>query len=137
LTATARSGVSARKSGARAEHRVPAPCKAASALLLAGLAALSAAAAEPANVVSGRELAFATSKGNCLACHAIEGGRQMGDIGPPLVGIATRYPERRVLFDRIWDESAYNPVTLMPPFGRHGILSAHEINLIVDFLYTR
>jgi len=137
LTATVRNGVSARKSGARAECRVPAPRKAASVLLLAAFAGLPAAAAEPARVASGRELAFATRKGNCLACHAIEGGRQMGDIGPPLVDIAARYPERRVLFDRIWDESAYNPVTLMPPFGRHGILSAHEINLIVDFLYTR
>jgi hypothetical protein len=28
-------------------------------------------------------------------------------------------------------------VTLMPPFGRHGILSAEEINLVVDFLLTR
>jgi len=116
---------------------VSTPCQAASALLLAALAGLPAAAAEPVSAASGRELAFATSKGNCLACHAIEGGRQMGDIGPPLVDIAARFPERRVLFDRIWDESAYNPVTLMPPFGRHGILSAHEINLIVDFLYTR
>lgn len=115
---------------------MPAPRKAAPVLLLAALAG-SSAAAEPARVASGRELAFATGKGNCLACHVIEGGRQMGDIGPPLVDLAARYPERRVLFDRIWDESAYNPVTLMPPFGRHGILSAHEINLIVDFLYTR
>jgi len=136
LTATVRNGVSARKSGARAELPVPAPRTAVPALLLAALAGVSAAA-EPARVATGRELAFATDKGNCLACHAIEGGRQMGDIGPPLADIAARYPERRVLFDRIWDESAYNPVTLMPPFGRHGILSAHEINLIVDFLYTR
>lgn len=115
---------------------MPASRKAAPVLLLAVLVG-SSAAAEPARVASGRELAFATRKGNCLACHAIAGGRQMGDIGPPLVDIAARFPDRRVLFDRIWDESAYNPVTLMPPFGRHGILSEHEINLIVDFLYTR
>lgn len=116
---------------------MPASRKAAPPLLLLAVLAGSAAATEPARVASGRELAFATRKGNCLACHAIAGGRQMGDIGPPLVDIAARFPDRRVLFDRIWDESAYNPVTLMPPFGRHGILSEHEINLIVDFLYTR
>ena len=115
---------------------MPALSKAAPVLLLSVLTGASAAAESP-RAVAGRELAFATGKGNCLACHAIAGGRQMGDIGPPLVDIAARFPERRVLFDRIWDESAYNPVTLMPPFGRHGILSAHEINLIVDFLYTR
>ena len=113
------------------------PRFAAPVLLAAALSAAAAPATDPARIAAGRELAFATRKGNCLACHAIEGGRQMGDIGPPLVDIAARYPERRVLFDRIRDESAYNPVTLMPPFGRHGILTAHEINLIVDFLYTR
>lgn len=99
--------------------------------------ALFAGTAAAGDVGTGRELAFATAKGNCLACHAIEGGRQMGDIGPPLVDIARRFPARAELVRRIWDESAYNPATLMPPFGRHGILSAHEIDLIIDFLYTR
>lgn len=114
--------------------RIPAAAIACAAALSAGA---PAPAAEDPRVAAGRELAFATAKGNCLACHAIEGGRQMGDIGPPLVDMAARYPDRQVLFDRIWDESAYNPVTLMPPFGRHGILSAEEINLVIDFLLTR
>lgn len=60
----------------------------------------------------------------------------MGDIGPALVHIAERHPDRSELFRRIWDESAYNPDTLMPPFGRHGILSPAEIEQIIDFLYT-
>lgn len=109
----------------------------AAALALLCVATPAAPAAEPPRVAAGRELAFATAKGNCLACHAIEGGRQMGDIGPPLAGLSARYPDRAELFARIWDESAYNPVTLMPPFGRHGILNAEEINLVVDFLLTR
>lgn len=107
---------------------------ASSALLLA-LALVSAPGA--GNIEAGRELAFATAKGNCIACHAIAGGRQMGDVGPPLADMRERYPQRRTLFRRIWDESAYNPATLMPPFGRHGILTAHEIELVIDFLYTR
>ena len=101
------------------------------------LAVLVATDGRAAPTDPGRELAFATAKGNCLACHVIEGGRQMGDIGPPLRDMAERFPERQDLFRRIWDESAYNPATLMPPFGRHGILTAHEIDLIIDFLYTR
>jgi len=105
-----------------------------SALLLA-LALVSAP--DPAAVDAGRRLAFATAKGNCLACHVIAGGRQMGDIGPPLADMRRRYPQRRELFRRIWDESAYNPATLMPPYGRHGILTAAEIELVIDFLYTR
>lgn len=86
---------------------------------------------------AGRELAFSSAKGNCIGCHVIAGGTQMGDIGPALADIARRFPARDELFRRIWDESAYNPATLMPPFGRHGILSAAEIDLIIDFLYTR
>ena len=103
-------------------------------------AALLAVLASPAHAddaLPGRALAFATDKGNCLACHVIEGGSQMGSIGPPLADIAARFPRRDALFGRIWDETAYNPATLMPPFGRHGILTANEINLIIDFLYTR
>lgn len=86
---------------------------------------------------AGRELAFDSAKGNCIACHVIEGGRQMGDLGPPLLDIRARFPSRAALFRRIWDESAYNPATLMPPFGRHAILSNAEIDLVIDFLYTR
>jgi sulfur-oxidizing protein SoxX len=106
------------------------------AALLAALAG-PARPATPDDAPPGRALAFATDKGNCLACHAIEGGSQMGNIGPPLADIAARFPARAELFGRIWDETAYNPATLMPPFGRHGILTANEINLIIDFLYTR
>ena len=104
-------------------------------LALATAVAVATTAAERA--AAGRALAFATSRGNCLACHVIDGGQQMGDVGPPLAGIAGRFPARDELFRRIWDESAYNPATLMPPFGRHGILTAQEIDLIIDFLYTR
>ncbi|MCC7120007.1 MAG: sulfur oxidation c-type cytochrome SoxX [Gammaproteobacteria bacterium] len=103
--------------------------------LLLALCAGVAQAATP--VDAGRALAFATGKGNCLACHVIAGGRQMGNVGPPLADLRSRFPARRELFRRIWDASAYNPATLMPPYGRHGILSAREIELIMDFLYTR
>lgn len=84
----------------------------------------------------GRELAFARNKGNCLACHVIAGGSQMGDIGPALFDINIRFPDRRRLRDQIWDASEFNPVSLMPPFGRHKILSDSEIDAIVEYLYT-
>ena len=88
------------------------------------------------SVEQGRELAFSRSKGNCLACHQIEGGELAGSVGPPLVQMKTRFPDRDVLFDRIWDETQTNPMTVMPPFGRHKILTEQEINKIIDFLYT-
>jgi sulfur-oxidizing protein SoxX len=84
----------------------------------------------------GRELAFGRSKGNCLACHQIEGGDLAGSIGPPLVQMKARYPDRDKLFARIWDETQFNSMTVMPPFGRNKILEKQEIQKIVDFLYT-
>lgn len=93
-------------------------------------------AGETAASARGRELAFARDKGNCLACHVIAGGTQMGDIGPPLVAIAERFPDRRRLRDQVWDAGQFNEQSLMPPFGRHEILSEQEIDAVVEFLYT-
>ena len=86
--------------------------------------------------LSGRSLTFARDKGNCLACHVISGGTQMGDIGPALSAMRQRFPERQRLRDQIWDAEQFNDATLMPPFGRHEILSEPEIDAIVEFLYT-
>ena len=47
-----------------------------------------------------------------------------------------RYPERSELRDQIWDATVANPRTTMPPFGKHGILTDEEINLITDYIYT-
>ena len=97
---------------------------------------VSAVADDQVLSASGRELAFARDKGNCLACHVMAGGTQMGDIGPPLVGIAARFPVRKRLRDQIWDAGQFNDQSLMPPFGRHEILNGREIDAIVEFLYT-
>ena len=75
----------------------------------------------------GKALAFNKKKGNCLACHIIAGGDQPGNIAPPLVAMKARFPDRTILRDRIWDATAINPDTRMPPFGRNRILSEDEI----------
>ena len=84
----------------------------------------------------GKEIAFDRSKGNCLACHDIAGGESPGNIGPKLDNMKARYPDKTILRQRIWDETAFNPVTVMPPFGKHRILTEDEIDQVVDFLYT-
>ena len=89
-----------------------------------------------ANVEEGKELAFNRKKGNCLACHKMEGGTLGGLVGPPLIAMKARFPKEDVLISQIWDARIKNPQTVMPPFGHHGILSKEEINLIVEFLYT-
>lgn len=85
----------------------------------------------------GEALAFDRSKGNCLTCHAIKGGDAAGNVGPPLVRMKSRFPDRKELAAIIFDETARNPQTVMPPFGRNLILTKEEIDAVVDFLYTR
>jgi len=112
-------------------------------LLLVGLAMLAlpciTAADEPAavdKIEKGKALAFDRSKGNCLACHHIEGGELAGNYGPPLLMMKLRFPEREDLRAQIWDASVRMPSTRMPPFGRHRILTEDEIDLVVDFILT-
>lgn len=84
----------------------------------------------------GQGIAFDRAKGNCLACHVIAGGESPGSIGPELSNMQARYPDKKLLRRRIWDETEFNPITVMPPFGKHRILSEQEIDQVVDFLYT-
>ena len=42
----------------------------------------------------GQKLAFDRSKGNCLTCHDIKGGDLPGTIGPALIDIKSKYPNR-------------------------------------------
>jgi sulfur-oxidizing protein SoxX len=48
-----------------------------------------------------------------------------------------RYPNRKDLVAIVYDETKRNPLTVMPPFGRNLILTEKEIDMVVDFLYTR
>lgn len=102
------------------------------------LVPLQATAAEGAGdiVKQGKEIAFDRKKGNCLACHMMEDGASPGDIGPPLVAMKTRFPDKAKLHDQIFDPMVTNPNTRMPPFGKHKILSDDEINAIVEYIYT-
>jgi len=88
------------------------------------------------NIARGKAIAFERGKGNCLACHAIEGGDLAGNYGPPLLLMKTRYPDRADLRAKIWDASVREPTTRMPPYGRHRILTEEEIDLVADFIHT-
>ncbi|MGD2137716.1 MAG: sulfur oxidation c-type cytochrome SoxX [Gammaproteobacteria bacterium] len=84
----------------------------------------------------GKAVAFDRKKGNCLACHAIDDGTLPGNIGPPLVSMQLRYPDKEKLREQIWDATVKNPNTIMPPFGRHNMLSEEEIDWITEYIYT-
>lgn len=84
----------------------------------------------------GKKLAWNRKKGNCLACHKIEGAAVPGNIGPPLVAMKARFPDKAKLRAQIWDATTTNPNTMMPPFGRHKILKDSDIDKIVEYMYT-
>ncbi len=108
------------------------------AVLVGGLllAAPAAAAEEKSVVEQGKDIAFNRKKGNCLACHQIEGGTMPGNIGPALVAMKQRFPDKSRLRQQIEDPTKFNPNSAMPPFGRHNILTDEEIDKVVEYIYT-
>ena len=98
--------------------------------------ATQAAAATDAEIAEGKKLAFNVKQGNCLACHQIEGGTLAGNIGPPLVAMKARFPDFEKLKAQISDATALNPNTIMPPFGRHNILTDDQIDKIAKYVHT-
>lgn len=101
--------------------------------ILATLLTSSAYAAE-----TGKDIAFDRSKGNCLACHGmptLPDAEQPGEGGPPLIAMQARFPDKSVLRAKIWDATATNPGSFMPPMGKHQVLTEAEIDKVVEFLY--
>ena len=83
----------------------------------------------------GKALAFDRKKGNCLACHLIQGGDMTGTIGPPLIAMKSRF-KRDALIAQISEPRDKNPNTIMPPFGTHSIMSPEEIEKVADYILT-
>jgi L-cysteine S-thiosulfotransferase len=96
----------------------------------------------PTAVQKGWCLSVNRRKGNCLACHVMvidawpEGFPQGGNIGPPLVAMKQRFPDREKLRSQIYDPTTVNSSSRMPPFGKHKILSDEDIETIIEFLYS-
>jgi sulfur-oxidizing protein SoxX len=110
------------------------------AALLGALTLLSfpAAAAEGAGsmIEKGKAVAEDRIKGNCLACHVMGDGTLPGNIGPPLIAMKARFPDKAKLRAQIWDATVANPDTIMIPFGRNRVLTEEEIDQVVEYVYT-
>ena len=105
----------------------------------AARATSSNAATDELRVEEGRRLAEDFRKGNCLACHSMPTDPTaitQANIAPPLSHMRERFGNRETLRSQIWDAGKRNPNTVMPPFGKHRILTDDEIELIIDYLYT-
>ena len=107
------------------------------------LAGRSGDAARGREVVAGRDA-------NCLLCHAIPGAgkRFMGDLGPSLVGVASRLNAGQIRL-RIVDSIRLNPETIMPSYYRveglnrvaepwrgKPVLTAQQIEDTIAYLLT-
>ena len=94
-------------------------------------------------IVSGRD-------GNCLLCHSVPetGERRMGDVAPPLAGVAARLSAGQIRL-RVVDPTRVNPDAAMPSYYRAAgldgvaksyrgktILTAQEVEDVVAFLLT-
>ena len=86
-------------------------------------------------VTQGGCVAITRTKGNCMACHEIT-GTTSGNIAPALANVAQRSPDKAKLRAQSYDASKANPNTVMPPFGRHQILTPDEIDKVVEFVLT-
>ena len=87
-------------------------------------------------VTKGACVVINRKKGNCTACHAIQGAVAHGNIAPPLVAIQKRSPAKAKLRAQIWDAGTVKAGSVMPPYGRHKILSEQEIDQVVEFMLT-
>ncbi|MDA0894014.1 MAG: sulfur oxidation c-type cytochrome SoxX [Proteobacteria bacterium] len=106
-------------------------------LLTAILSATLLSPLASADVIQkGKEIAWDRKKGNCLTCHMMEGGQQAGNVGPPLMAMKARYPNKADLRQQIWDPTKRNPMTSMPPFGRNHILTEEEIDLVTEYIHS-
>lgn len=88
------------------------------------------------NALKGACVVMGRTKGNCASCHVIAGTSNVGNIAPPLVDMAKRFPDKAKLRAQIWDATAINPKSSMPPFGRHKILTEKEVDQVTEFVST-
>ena len=111
--------------------RLPARLLAAIATVTAGIAWGQAS--------EGRELFIRADKGNCIACHQVPEGAGpavRADVGPRLDAARLKGYGRERLRNLLDDPMRVNPDTVMPPYGRHRLLDAREIERVIDYLHA-
>jgi sulfur-oxidizing protein SoxX len=106
--------------------------------LLAAIAALAAGAAW-GQETDGRSLFSRPDKGNCIACHQVPEGSgpvARSTVGARLDATALKGWDRARLRDLLEDPTRANPDSVMPPYGRHRLLEAREIERLIDYLHA-
>jgi sulfur oxidation c-type cytochrome SoxX len=84
----------------------------------------------------GRELALARDKGYCIVCHELPGEPWSGSVGALLLGFKKHNYPNELVFQQIFDARAFNPNSVMPPYGTFGLLNEQEIRDLVAYLQS-
>jgi len=103
---------------------------------ISSVAVPQAVAGDAAMIEKGKKFAEDRKKGNCFTCHDYKGAHLAGNIGPPFIAMKARFPDKAKLRAQIWDATASNPNSMMPPFGKHGVLSAKEVDALTEWVLT-
>ena len=101
------------------------------------LVLVAASIAMPSLAADAPEVFTRQDKGYCIACHQLPAGvgpESRNDVGPKLEGERMRALGKQKLREIIEDATRANPDSVMPPFGRHHILDAREIDRLTEFL---
>ena len=104
-------------------------------MLAGGLGAVPEVIAESV-IEEGKRIATDRRKGNCMSCHMMDGTTLPGNIGPPLIAMKARFPDKAKLRAQIWDSTQFIANSLMPPFGRHEVLTEDEIDKVVEYIHS-
>jgi sulfur-oxidizing protein SoxA len=87
--------------------------------------------------IGAKLVADRTRGGSCLACHVMgqaANADMPGNVGPDLSEIGKAGLDDETLFNFVYDARVYNPDSVMPPWGTHGLFTDAEIGHIVAYL---
>jgi len=107
------------------------------ALAALGTSVAVQAAASPSDIAAGKQLAFSRKDGNCVACHSLPGADMPGNVGPSLgPWIKQVFHSKEALVRYLYNPQATFSHTVMPPFGKNGMLSEKQLSQVADYLWS-
>jgi sulfur-oxidizing protein SoxX len=101
----------------------------------------TASFADASLVQKGEKIFKDKNIGNCVACHAIEGRKDIQDMGPGSFGpklMGLKYWPDDLLYNTVYDiyKARGLEISPMPAFGTAGWLNDAEIKAVVAYLKT-
>lgn len=98
--------------------------------------AFSATAGAGSVVEKGKQAAVERKDGTCAARQLMDDAQLAGNVGPALVAMKARFPDKAKPRAQIWDATEKNPTNMMPPFGRHDVLTEDGIDAVTEYVHT-